>query len=130
MCNVVEKCISQHQNTTLPTTHESATTSRISSEVVAHAVLRLVADMPGKLGRLRAARVVGKFSVSTRSEEEAENLSLYGLPADWRLQDLIALVDALIDGGLMVTTAGARPYLALTRAGHHALNTLEGINQV
>ena len=97
-----------------------------SSEVVAHALLRLAAERPGHMGRDRAARIVGGFAVAFRDPEEQASYEAYIVARDWRKRELVELVDALIDGGLIAQTVGPRPLLVLTRAGHHALNALEG----
>ena len=95
------------------------------AEVAAHAVLRLVADMPGRIGRLRAARIVGGFAIPFREETPPEVLELYCARPSWTLREVVTLVDALIDGGLIDQAAGARSTLVLTRAGFMALTALE-----
>lgn len=97
-----------------------------SAEVVAHALLRLAAERPGHMGRDRAARIVGGFAVAYRDGEEEASYMPYVVAPDWRKRELVELVDALIDGGLVAQSVGPRPLLVLTRAGHHALNALEG----
>lgn len=111
----------------------------IATEAAAHAVLRLVADRPGRVGRIRAARVVGGRPVSTPSSGDgavhetdaragaldADDLSAYAVAHPWRLADLCGLVDALIEGGMLDRTVGMRPTLVLTRAGFRALEALE-----
>ena len=99
--------------------------ARISMEAAAHAILRLIADMPGEMGRIRAARIVSNRSVASTDELFARRCAAYGMDLPWPLRDVVGLVDALIDGGLMKQTCGARPLLVLTRAGHHALDALE-----
>lgn len=105
-------------------------TAHISMEAAAHAIIRLVADMPGEMGRVRAARIVSKRAVSPTNEVFARRCLAYGMDLPWPLRDTIGLVDALIDGGLMTQTCGARPLLVLTRAGHHALDALEATGAV
>lgn len=97
----------------------------LAAEAGAHAVLRLVCDLPGSMGRLRVARVVGGFSVPFREETPPELLARYAVELGWPLREVIALVDAMLDGGLLVQTIGARPTLVLTRAGFLALHALE-----
>lgn len=101
--------------------------STVDAEAVAHALLRLVAERPGQMGRMRGARIVGGYAVPCRDDEERDALERYALEADWKIRELVDLVDALIRGGLMTQTAGPRPVLVLTRAGHHALDALEGL---
>jgi hypothetical protein len=98
---------------------------QVTAEAAAHAVLRLVADMPGQMGRLRASRVVGGYHVPTPDELIAHRLRAYALELPWGLRDTVELVDALLDGGLMAQTIGQRPTLVLTRSGHRALEALE-----
>ncbi len=98
------------------------------AEVAAHALLRLVADDPGCHGRVRAARIIGGFSVPYRTDEDAERLASYAVRVQWTIREATRLVDAMIDGGLMAQTPGPRPALVLTRPGFRALEALEGIN--
>lgn len=97
----------------------------IGSEAAAHAVLRMVAEHPGQMGRLRAARIVGGYPVPHRDEQEAAELARYALQLDWPLREITRLVDALITGGLVAQTPGPRPVLVLTRSGHRTLEALE-----
>ena len=98
-----------------------------SAEVVSHAILRLVADLPGEAGRIRAARIVGGYSVAYRTDGDMERFAKYAVgDVDWSLRELTALVDALIAGGLVAQVPPPRPTLVLTRAGHRALDALEG----
>lgn len=103
------------------------TEERVSAEIVAHALLRLVADRPGYVGRARGARIVGGFAVAYRDEQEEIAMRRYVVQCDWKLRELIALVDTMISGGLIAQSVGPRPLMVLSRAGHHALNALEGI---
>lgn len=108
------------------TTNATPPTSRpCPAEQVAHATLRLIADHPGTLGRLRCARIVGGYSVPHRDDEQQAAMQKYALQLDWPLRDLTALVDALEQGGLLTHTAGPRPTLVITRAGHRALDALD-----
>lgn len=99
----------------------------VGAEAVAHALLRLVADLPGQMGRLRAARIIGGYPVPHRDEQDATRLDRYAIRIDWPLRETTRLVDALISGGLVAQTVGPRPVLVLTRAGFHALEALEGV---
>ncbi len=102
----------------------------VRSEAVAHALLRIVGDHPGQMGRLRAARIIGGFAVPYRDSEEAVELTRYAIQLDWPLRELVRLVDALIDGRLVTQTPGPRPVLVLTRAGFRALEALDGLRSV
>lgn len=99
------------------------------TEDAAFAVLRLVGDHPGQMGRLRAARLVGGYAVPHRDREEAERLRGYAIEIDWPLREITRLVDALISGKLIAQTPGPRPVLVLTRSGHRALEALVGARQ-
>ncbi|MCW2959890.1 MAG: hypothetical protein JWM90_277, partial [Thermoleophilia bacterium] len=98
----------------------------VSTEAAAHALLRLVADQPGLMGRLRAARIIGGYPVPHRDDAEATTLGRYAIQLDWPLREIVRLVDALLSGGLIAQTSGPRPVLVLTRAGYAALGVLEG----
>ena len=96
-----------------------------ATEAAAHAMLRVVADMPGQMGRLRVARVVGGYTVRAADEELVERLSRYAVEHPGGLREIVELVDALIAGQLLAQTVGQRPTLVLTRAGYRALEALE-----
>lgn len=106
---------------------ESANThvSGDSAEVAAHQILKLIANMPGAIGRLRAARIIGGFEIPFSEETPPEMLEQYSIDLGWPLREYAALVDAMIGGGLITQTSGARPTLVLTRAGFMALVALE-----
>ncbi len=98
----------------------------VGAEAAAHSLLRLVAERPGQMGRLRAARIVGGYPVPHRDEQEAINLENFVVHLDWPLREIKRLVDALVDGRLMTQTPGPRPVLVLTRSGFRTLEALEG----
>jgi hypothetical protein len=97
-----------------------------SAEVAARAILGLVATHPGSFGRMRSARIISGHAVSLDNPDvEATTAPYAAVARDWTLRDAVGLVDALIDGGLIVQTSGPRPTLALTRAGFRALDALD-----
>ena len=98
----------------------------VGAEAAAHAALRLIAEHPGQMGRLRAARIIGGYPVPHRDEQDAIELAQYAIELDWPLREITRLVDALISGRLVVQTSGPRPVLVLTRSGFRALEALEG----
>lgn len=100
------------------------------SEAAAHALLRMIGEHPGVMGRLRAARIVGGYAVPYRDEDEQNDLAQYVVQLDWPLREITRLVDALITGRLLAQTPGPRPVLVLTRAGHRTLDALEGSTTV
>lgn len=99
----------------------------VGAEAAAHALLRLVGDHPGQMGRLRAARLVGGYPVPHRDDVEAVELGRYAVELDWPLREITRLVDAMITGRLVAQTPGPRPVLVLTRPGHRALDALEAV---
>lgn len=100
----------------------------VGAEAAAHSLLRLVAEHPGHMGRLRAARIVGGYPVPHRDEQEASTIAQFAVELDWPLREITRLVDALITGRLMTQTPGPRPVLVLTRSGFRTLEALEGGN--
>ena len=97
-----------------------------TSEHVARIALTLIADHPGQIGPLRCARIVGGFTIPTTCDEQRELFEQYAIPdLGWTLRTVKELVEALQRGGLLASTAGPRPTLVLTRAGHRALEALE-----
>jgi hypothetical protein len=93
-----------------------------TSEVAAHAALRLVAEYPGCMGRTRAVRVLRGLEAPVPGDDVD---GVWAVADDWTVRDTSALVDAMTDGGLVTVTPGARPTLVLTRSGHRALDALE-----
>lgn len=98
----------------------------VGAEAAAHSLLRLVAEHPGQMGRLRASRIVGGYPVPHRDEQEADTLGQFAVQLDWPLREITRLVDALITGRMMAQTPGPRPVLVLTRSGFRTLEALEG----
>ena len=108
------------------TSKTEAPASELPAERAAHAMLKLVGDYPGRMGRLRCARIVGGYPVPPRDDIEGQQLATYAIAElDWPLREITRLVDALISGGLVAQTEGPRPTLVLTRAGHRALDALD-----
>lgn len=97
----------------------------VGAEAAAHALLRLVGEHPGQMGRLRAARLIGGYPVPHRDEQEAVQLGRYAVQLDWPLREITRLVDTIIGSGMIVQTPGPRPVLVLTRPGHRTLEALE-----
>jgi hypothetical protein len=96
-----------------------------SSELAAHAVLELAATHPGQFGRLRCSRLITGHPVPIDNETTESTHPYTGIVNDWTLRDAVDLIDALLAGGLLTQTIGARPTLVLTRAGHRALDALQ-----
>jgi hypothetical protein len=82
-------------------------------------------DMPGQMGRLRAARVVSGYPVECPDDETVARLERYTLEHGWSLKPTVDFIDAMLDGGLLTRTGGPRPTLVPTRAGFRALEALE-----
>lgn len=104
--------------------------SDVGAETAAHSLLRLVAEHPGQMGRLRAARIIGGYPVPYRDDEEAAELAKFAVELDWPLREITCLVDATLTGRLMTQTPGPRPVLVLTRSGHRVLEALEAVPTV
>lgn len=101
-------------------------TEQDPAEVAAHAILGLAGAHPGRFGRLRTARVVAGYAVPLDDTPTAEAIAPYtAAVSGWSLRDAVTLVDALLTGELLAQTVGQRPTLALTRAGHRALDALD-----
>lgn len=115
------------QTPTTPPTTPPTEQQGCTSERAAHQMLALVGEHPGRIGRLRCARIVGGYPVPNRDDAESQQLATYAVSdLEWPLREITRLVDALITGGLMSQTEGPRPTLVLTRAGHRALDALDG----
>jgi len=101
----------------------------VGAEAAAHSLLRLVADHPGQMGRLRASRIVGGYSVPQREGEDPAMYAPFAVDLDWPLREITRLVDAMLNGRLLAQTVGPRPVLVLTRAGYRTLEALEGMSR-
>ena len=105
-----------------------ATNDTTPPEIVAHHILKLVGEHPGQVGSLRCARIVGGFTVPTATQDQQGLFEQYAITQrDWTLRVLKDLIDALERGSLLARSSGPRPVLALTRAGHRALDALEQV---
>lgn len=93
-------------------------------EAVTHALMHLVGDQPARHGRIRCARILAGRSVDD-GVDAASDYRRYAIAHEHTVPQLVALIDSLIDGGLVDRTPGVRPTLVLTRAGHRALDALE-----
>ena len=106
----------------------TATPETTPAELVAHHILKLIGEHPGQIGALRCARIVGGFTVPTVSEDQRDLFERYAIEQrDWTLRTLKDLIEALERGSLLARSSGPRPVLALTRAGHRALDALEHV---
>lgn len=100
-----------------------------TEERITHSLLRLIGDMPMQHGRIRASRIVMGYPVALT--DETDDLSCYAVAVlDCSLTDVVKLVDVLIEGNL-IAAASLRTVtrLALTRAGHLALDALEAMER-
>lgn len=83
----------------------------------ANGLLRLVADHPHQLGKLRAARIVGGIC---EFEPDCPGHDLPGYTVeglDLELRELVALIDCLIRARVIQQPTSSRPKLALTPLG-------------
>lgn len=94
-------------------------------ELLCKKLMQLVADQPGHYGRLLAARIIGGSFLPAEGVMDIAVSERYMVDTELPLRELVALVDSMLAGGLLVQTLGQRPTLVLTRAGHRALDALE-----
>ncbi len=83
-------------------------------ETVERAILQVVREAEPALGRTRAVEVLRGGRSKVVLKYGYDELPGYGDFADWRADDLLREVDALIDGGMLRSTGGRFPKLALT----------------
>jgi hypothetical protein len=95
------------------------------TDAIAHAMLRLIGEMPGHHGRVRVARIVGGKLVEDPADRPVD-YSPFAIADTFTVKALTELVDSMIAGGFIAQVPGSRPTLVLTRAGHWALDALEG----
>jgi len=83
-------------------------------QTVEQAILTVVREAEPSVGRTRAVEILrgGRSKVVRKYSYDA--LPGYGDFDDWRADDLLREVDALIDGGMLRSTGGRFPKLALT----------------
>ncbi len=81
---------------------------------VEQAILRVVREAEPSVGRTRAVEILRGGRSKVVRKYGYEELPGYGDFHDWRSDDLLREVDALIDGGMLRSTGGRFPKLALT----------------
>jgi RecQ family ATP-dependent DNA helicase len=87
---------------------------RSAGGTVEQAILRVVRDAEPAIGRTRTVEVLRGGRSKVVLKYGYDELPGYGEFADWRADDLLREVDALIDGGMLRSTGGRFPKLALT----------------
>jgi RecQ family ATP-dependent DNA helicase len=87
---------------------------RSGGGTVEQAILQVVREAEPAIGRTRTVEVLrgGRSKVVLKCGYD--ELPGYGEFAEWRADDLLREVDALIDGGMLRSTGGRFPKLALT----------------
>ena len=78
------------------------------------AILQVVREAEPAVGRTRAVEILRGGRSKVVLKYGYDELPGYGDFADWRADDLLREVDALIDGGMLRSTGGRFPKLALT----------------
>ena len=104
------------------------TTTDTSTDLnaIAFAVLRIAGELPGRVGRTRAARIIGGYPTALRESESEQQFARYTLTSCApHLRAIVDVIDAMVTGGLVALSDSPRPLLVLTRAGHRALDALE-----
>ena len=83
-------------------------------ETVEQAILAVVREAEPSVGRTRAVEILRGGRSKVVRKYGYDELPGYGAYDDWRADDLLREVDALIDGGMLRSTGGRFPKLALT----------------
>ena len=81
---------------------------------VEQAILRVVAAAEPSVGRTRAVEILRGGRSKVVIKYGYDELPCYGDFHDWRADDLLREVDALLDGGMLRSTGGRFPKLRLT----------------
>jgi ATP-dependent DNA helicase RecQ len=81
---------------------------------VERAILQVVREAEPAIGRTRTVEVLRGGRSKVVLKNGYDELPGYGDFHDWRADDLLREVDALIDGGMLRSTGGRFPKLALT----------------
>jgi RecQ family ATP-dependent DNA helicase len=83
---------------------------------VAEAILTIVRTATPAVGRTRCVEILRGGRSKVVAKHGYDELPGYGELADWRADDLLAEVDALIDDGALRSTGGRFPKLAVPEA--------------
>ena len=83
-------------------------------KTVEQAILAVVREAEPSVGRTRAVEILRGGRSKVVRKYGYDELAGYGSFDDWRADDLLREVDALIDGGMLRSTGGRFPKLALT----------------
>lgn len=86
-------------------------------------VLKIVAEHPGQLGRLRIAR----WYTGDDNLNPAINTDITPPHHDLSTADVTRLIDSMLETDLLTHTDTPRPKICITRAGWRALDTVESI---
>jgi len=86
-------------------------------ESVERAIVRVVRDAEPAVGRTRAVEILRGGRSKVIARYGYDGLPGYGAFHDWRADDLLREVDALIDGGALRSTGGRFPKLRAPAAG-------------
>jgi RecQ family ATP-dependent DNA helicase len=81
---------------------------------IEQAILTVVREAEPSVGRTRAVEILRGGRSKVVRKYDYDELPGYGEFDDWRADDLLREVDALIDGGMLRSTGGRFPKLALT----------------
>ena len=81
---------------------------------IEQAILAVVREAEPSVGRTRAVEILRGGRSKVVRKYGYDELPGYGAYDDWRADDLLREVDALIDGGMLRSTGGRFPKLALT----------------
>ncbi|MGH2987655.1 MAG: RQC domain-containing protein, partial [Solirubrobacterales bacterium] len=85
---------------------------RAQRGTVEQAILRVVREAEPAVGRTRAVEILRGGRSKVVRKYGYDELPGYGSFDDWRADDLLREVDALIDGGTLRSTGGRFPKLA------------------
>lgn len=113
-----------------PTGNQASDASPLSGDrlLMVRKILACIARMRGRFGRLRVAQVLKGSRDKDLLRWDLDRLSTYGILADLRLDDIVALIDELIDAGFVRTesieTANRYPIevIALSDRGREAMH--------
>jgi RecQ family ATP-dependent DNA helicase len=97
-----------------PEARRTQSTETGQNGTVEQAILQVVREAEPSLGRTRAVEVLRGGRSKVVLKYAYDELPGYGEFADWRPDELLREVDALIDGGMLRSTGGRFPKLALT----------------
>ncbi len=106
--------VAQAPKRSRPASSQPSSSGGEGRESVERAIVAVVRDAQPSVGRTRTVEILRGGRSKVIVKYDYDELPGYGEFNDWRADELLREVDALIDGGMLRSTGGKFPKLALT----------------